>query len=322
MADENYARLRCGCGNLLPVTGKKPGRPRTRCIQCKPRRRPAGAIPERTCQHCGTTYTKARATLYCSRECAQAAQSRKRSKRTRAERLAQIRNPANWFACEHCGKESHRRMSGTNTAKGARNRWCSMACKAAQTEAKRALDGAAPFCAYYAFHCPDCGDATSARHSLVTTCRACRTRRVAAAARSAGEAVHRAAAAEVSCEECGSRFCPLYGSKERRFCAPCAAERGRRWRKASKLKRKAAERGANAEHVDPIRVFERAGWRCYLCGCDTPRTLRGSYEPNAPELDHVVPLARGGAHTYANTACACRACNGTKSDRLVEELQA
>ncbi|WP_413247018.1 HNH endonuclease [Sphingomonas sp. 1P06PA] len=63
-------------------------------------------------------------------------------------------------------------------------------------------------------------------------------------------------------------------------------------------------------------MFERDGWRCHLCHRSTPKRLRGSYKPSAPELDHIVPLAKGGSHTRANTACACRQCNGAKSDRV------
>ena len=66
------------------------------------------------------------------------------------------------------------------------------------------------------------------------------------------------------------------------------------------------------ERVDPIKVFERDGWRCHMCGCKTPASLRGKMVDRAPELDHIVPLAVRGAHTYANTACSCRKCNGLK----------
>jgi 5-methylcytosine-specific restriction endonuclease McrA len=78
------------------------------------------------------------------------------------------------------------------------------------------------------------------------------------------------------------------------------------------MARKARERGARTEVVNPYTVFLRDGWRCQLCGCRTPGTLRGTYKPNAPELDHIVPLALGGDHTYANTQCACRQCNISK----------
>ena len=37
------------------------------------------------------------------------------------------------------------------------------------------------------------------------------------------------------------------------------------------------------------------------------------------EIDHVIPLARGGSHSVGNLAPACRSCNRTKSDLFVME---
>ncbi|QDP57374.1 MAG: putative HNH endonuclease [Prokaryotic dsDNA virus sp.] len=54
-----------------------------------------------------------------------------------------------------------------------------------------------------------------------------------------------------------------------------------------------------------------------MCGCKTPEAKRGTYAANAPELDHIIPLAKGGAHSKANTACSCRRCNIAKSDKVL-----
>lgn len=42
----------------------------------------------------------------------------------------------------------------------------------------------------------------------------------------------------------------------------------------------------------------------------------GSTESNAPELEHVIPLSKGGTHTRANVRCSCRACNLNKGAKL------
>jgi 5-methylcytosine-specific restriction endonuclease McrA len=83
---------------------------------------------------------------------------------------------------------------------------------------------------------------------------------------------------------------------------------------ATRILRKARERVAKVETVNPFKVFERDGWMCRLCGAATPRGKRGTHDDDAPELDHVIPLAKGGDHSYANTQCACRRCNGLKGD--------
>lgn len=51
---------------------------------------------------------------------------------------------------------------------------------------------------------------------------------------------------------------------------------------------------------------------CPICGV--------SLEDKAPEVDHIVPLARGGSHTWDNVACACRKRNQSKGVRLLGEV--
>lgn len=113
----------------------------------------------------------------------------------------------------------------------------------------------------------------------------------------------------------------MYGHSLASLCEVCAEHRRTKSRRQSKGKRKALARGSSGgEKVDPLRVFARDGWRCKLCGIKTPPALRGTYKANAPELDHIVPVSKGGAHTYLNTQCACRKCNGLKSDRPLGQL--
>jgi 5-methylcytosine-specific restriction endonuclease McrA len=86
-------------------------------------------------------------------------------------------------------------------------------------------------------------------------------------------------------------------------------------KKAWRLKRKAMDRGATvADKFNPFQVFDRDGWKCQICGIKTPKSLRGSYKPNAPELDHIVPISKGGQHTMTNAQTSCRSCNATKSN--------
>jgi hypothetical protein len=60
---------------------------------------------------------------------------------------------------------------------------------------------------------------------------------------------------------------------------------------------------------------------CHLCGELVPLGLRGTTLPLAPELDHVVPLSRGGAHAKENVRLAHRKCNNLKGDRPVTSWQ-
>lgn len=68
-------------------------------------------------------------------------------------------------------------------------------------------------------------------------------------------------------------------------------------------------------------VWERDGGICKLCGKETPWELRGKIHPDAPELGHIVPVSRGGPHSYENVECECRDCNGNKGSQTNEEYQ-
>lgn len=120
------------------------------------------------------------------------------------------------------------------------------------------------------------------------------------------------------CKECGVDFKQRshLGAVEL-YCNNCALENKRKERRVHRSRRRARIRGAKHEPIDPLLVFESSGWCCYICGIDTPKELRGTIKPRAPELDHVIPLSKGGSHTLDNVACCCRECNNIKADDLV-----
>lgn len=65
-----------------------------------------------------------------------------------------------------------------------------------------------------------------------------------------------------------------------------------------------------------LDIFERANWACQRCGIDTPKENRGKGLSNSPELDHIVPLSKGGDHAMHNVQCLCRKCNIDKGDKI------
>jgi hypothetical protein len=122
---------------------------------------------------------------------------------------------------------------------------------------------------------------------------------------------HNLNTSERECKECSVKFVSVYGTKRRLYCSlTCSRRHGKRKTKAT---RRALMKGVEVQPFNPIEVLERDGWKCYICGIDTPRILRGTNDSSAPELEHIVALSNGGAHTMDNTACACRQCNGLKA---------
>jgi 5-methylcytosine-specific restriction endonuclease McrA len=124
------------------------------------------------------------------------------------------------------------------------------------------------------------------------------------------------------CQECGKQF--EVDRRHKGAVALCSDEcrwvAHRRNVGKGRSKRRALEANAFVETVDPIAVFEAARWKCQLCGQVTPRMARGTYVPCAPELDHIIPLSRGGLHKRDNVQCLCRQCNSIKSNRFEPEM--
>jgi 5-methylcytosine-specific restriction endonuclease McrA len=115
-----------------------------------------------------------------------------------------------------------------------------------------------------------------------------------------------------NCEECDgliAQTAPL-GT---RFCSkPCGyASKYKRWAsanpdlvRAKDLRRRSRKRGAFVENVSPLVVLEIDDGMCGICGKDV--------DPLNFHVDHIVPLARGGEHSCANTQVAHPTCNQRK----------
>ena len=120
------------------------------------------------------------------------------------------------------------------------------------------------------------------------------------------------------CKECGTEYIPT--TSGRMYCSDrCASKRYSRIhtpRRRARYTLSVLYKHPKIDSVDPYAIFRRDKWTCYICGRNTPKRKRGTYEPSAPELEHIVPLSKGGAHNEHNLACSCRECNQSKSDLI------
>ena len=86
-------------------------------------------------------------------------------------------------------------------------------------------------------------------------------------------------------------------------------ERMRMASRKKESKRRACKKGATVENVDPAVVLKRDEGTCGICR----EPITGDWH-----IDHIVPLARGGEHSYKNTQAAHPLCNMSKGARLPE----
>jgi len=137
-----------------------------------------------------------------------------------------------------------------------------------------------------------------------------------------GKALRRAlserAVIGLDCRICGERFSSKRHTKKS-LCKRCTKREYRNSGGRSKGEshtQRARRNCVQAENISRIAVFKRDGWRCGICGVDTPRSLlKDCSHTYSPTLDHVVPLSKGGSHTVDNVQCLCRGCNSRKGDR-------
>jgi 5-methylcytosine-specific restriction endonuclease McrA len=77
-------------------------------------------------------------------------------------------------------------------------------------------------------------------------------------------------------------------------------------------KRRAQKRDAFVEDISREVVWSRNAGMCGIC--QRPVPLKGMH------VDHIIPLARGGEHSYANTQPAHPTCNARKGAKLPTEM--
>lgn len=77
------------------------------------------------------------------------------------------------------------------------------------------------------------------------------------------------------------------------------------------------------EDISLARLHQRDGGVCYICGNvtdynDIEKRDNGDYIAGVsyPSVDHVIPLAAGGTHTWDNVRLAHVWCNSIKSDNM------
>ena len=66
--------------------------------------------------------------------------------------------------------------------------------------------------------------------------------------------------------------------------------------------------------ITALKVAERDNWKCAECGVDVGRHS-GGYQSNGATVGHIVPLSKGGFHTWDNVQCECHDCNNIKGAR-------
>lgn len=129
-----------------------------------------------------------------------------------------------------------------------------------------------------------------------------------------------------TCKNCGVIF---YSDTCRTLCDKCKKDtiriHQRKYYKSKEIKRRIKIKSAMVDNDITVQALaERDNNICYLC--NKPVDFSDYYDNgvaiicgnNYPSIDHVIPLAKGGLHSWDNVKLAHRICNSKKSDNLVK----
>lgn len=260
------------------------------------------------CEQCGEKFTAHKFANTRQRFCGNACRNAWRTQHGRAPVVC---------ICRHCGEEFQPKKKD-------RNQFCGRECSRAYFELhghpqrRKPQSEQAPMPT-----CEVCGKPCK-RRGRKTCSPECNKERQRIKARENWESKSERDRSPRPCKECGTVFVPEYGNLRRVFCGDeCAEKAARRINRKHKYNGNfnAATRRrlrdmygeswrAKYEPINKRRVFERDKWRCQLCGCRVKRTKE--YDVKQATIDHIVPIALGGEHRYANVQTACMECNSKK----------
>lgn len=122
------------------------------------------------------------------------------------------------------------------------------------------------------------------------------------------------------CQRCGITVEVRYGDKRRAYCSDTCSRKAHR--APSKHMRRARTRGrASDRGITLVKVCERDGWTCRICGRKVKRHAHYNHGLS-PSIDHIIPLSDPASpgHVWSNVQCAHRDCNSMKSGKSFGQL--
>lgn len=75
---------------------------------------------------------------------------------------------------------------------------------------------------------------------------------------------------------------------------------------------------ADGEVIDLYQLAERDEWQCKLCSMPVDQNnkhSRGNLHLMGPSLDHIIPVSKGGSHTWNNVQLAHFMCNSLRGNK-------
>lgn len=118
------------------------------------------------------------------------------------------------------------------------------------------------------------------------------------------------------CKECGKEF--SYKAYKRTteivYCSDKCLKKA--CRRNAKHNRRIVIKQAKKEPISMNYLMKKYRSRCQMCDCKVHRSNGKDWSPNIATIDHIIPVSKGGTHTYDNVQLLCAMCNTRKSNNM------
>lgn len=217
--------------------------------------------------------------------------------------------------CQWCGKEFIMRWMSGKAKKGEvkEGLFCSRKCRGLWRINQPKKDY--PSCKVYFPTCLVCKMRFTAKYSDQKCCSdKCRYKEFKKNQRKKYRNDNGLIKRKINCIVCGKEIETWFEDQILCSSLKCRNRYSRKNRGGGDYKKRAKHFNVEYEYINVMKIFKRDNWHCQICGKATPEKNRGKRYTNSPELDHRIPMSKGGGHLYSNVQCACRRCNGLKSN--------
>ena len=114
------------------------------------------------------------------------------------------------------------------------------------------------------------------------------------------------------------KICNSWHSKRGVYCSIKCGKKAHKHRSSERMIL-ARKNGQFDADIDIYKLIERDGGCCYLCGDDVLFSYNFNH-PKYPTIEHVVPISKGGTHSWDNVMVACRDCNTRKKTKSLDDF--
>ncbi|WP_437828977.1 HNH endonuclease [Niallia taxi] len=118
----------------------------------------------------------------------------------------------------------------------------------------------------------------------------------------------------IKCKECSMWFSTT--NNRRKYCSKKCCDKFEDRKKETQRRRRLKKNGKIDWDISVERLIKRDKGACYLCGEQVDIMLNPNHDLY-PSIEHVIPVSKGGTHTWDNVKLAHRKCNYLKSNRLI-----